>query len=356
MEPALASRTFGVEFEVILPHHFTRDSAARELSRRIGKPVESTLTPSGHYWHIHNDGSVGGDGTALEFVSPFSPPLKGEDGLNETALVANALRDMGAVTNESCGTHVHIGTQGEAKIRVRDHHKLQPVQFAKNIVKIYGRFEAAIDAAMALSRHGNGSYYAKSVSRISHSEIDGSASLTDLARKIQRTSGAARERYHKVNVTAYLKHETIEFRQHGGTVEGSKIVNWVIRILQIAKAASEGNIGAGAQIALDYAAFAHKTRAVVEMISRPEGATLREICAAHGFAKISVKRQARLAGVAFEKRRGQRYFRIAGDSGTVIPATPEGLDELLGATQEQKDFWKARREAIAAVRARVTRS
>jgi hypothetical protein len=36
------------------------------------------------------------------------------------------------------------------------------------------------------------------------------------------------ERYFKLNVAAYLRHGTIEFRQHSGTVDYQKMVNWII--------------------------------------------------------------------------------------------------------------------------------
>ena len=344
MDATLSARTFGVEFEVILPRTFSRPTAAAELSRRIGKPVDSTFGATGRNWAIHSDGSLRGDGTALEFVSPSNPPLRGEEGLAEVAAVANALRDMGAVVNESCGTHVHLGAQGER------------LTFFKNVIKIYGRFERAIDDAMALSRHGNDAYYAKSVARITWPEIDRASTLPELSRAITRSSGAQADRYHKVNLTAHAKHGTVEFRQHGGTVDGGKIANWIIRLLQICQAAKEGRVGAGAQIASDYTAFARKTRIVIEMISRPEGATTWELCQAAGAQRMGIKRHARIAGFQYLKR-GKRYFMLRGNEAVAatVASTAEGLDELLNATPEQREFWKARREAIAAVRARRAR-
>jgi len=34
-------------------------------------------------------------------------------------------------------------------------------------------------------------------------------------------------RYHVINMTAYLKYGTVEFRQHSGTIEFVKIANWL---------------------------------------------------------------------------------------------------------------------------------
>ena len=35
------------------------------------------------------------------------------------------------------------------------------------------------------------------------------------------------DRYHKVNAESYRRHKTIEFRQHAGTTNYEKIINWV---------------------------------------------------------------------------------------------------------------------------------
>tara|TARA_R110002124_G_scaffold272617_1_gene441814 strand:- start:412 stop:702 length:291 start_codon:yes stop_codon:yes gene_type:complete len=35
-------------------------------------------------------------------------------------------------------------------------------------------------------------------------------------------------RYYKLNLQSYNRHESLEFRQHGGTVELEKIKNWIL--------------------------------------------------------------------------------------------------------------------------------
>src|SRR4029077_16820011 len=103
-------------------------------------------------------------------------------------------------------------------------------------------------------------------------------------------------------------------------------------------------IGEGAMMALETVALALKTRAVVEMCSRPEGATIREICERFGFSTVSVKRHARLAGVAFTQR-GQKYFvttMVAVPNGTAVSVTADGLAQLLGETDDERAFFAAR--------------
>ena len=119
------------------------------------------------------------------------------------------------------------------------------------------------------------------------------------------------------------------------------------------QAAAEGRIGAGPSIARDYARFALKTRVVIEMISQPQGASLTEICQRGGWERMGIKRHAAIAGFNFRKR-GDRYFIInetPDNSATAAPITPEGLDDLLGATPEQRAFFAERRATLARGRA-----
>jgi len=52
-----------------------------------------------------------------------------------------------------------------------------------------------------------------------------------------------------------------------------------------------------------------KTRVVMEMISRPEGASLREIAEYGRWKKVGIKRHARLIGFQYRKE-GDRYFMV----------------------------------------------
>jgi hypothetical protein len=334
MQANLAAFTFGAELEVLVPFGFNRETTATELTRRAGITVDSrSVYGSSTNWKIVSDGSVSGPGVPLEIVSPV---LSGQTGLDQVAAIANALAAMGATVNSTCGYHVHVGARGEQ------------LGFFKNLVKLYGRFEDALDSMMPASRRGNDATYCKSVKLVAPTAIEQARSIPELSSAIARASRAAGSRYHKVNLDAHSKHGTVEFRQHSGTVDASKAVNWIITCLSLVAAAKAGRLGDGAVIAIDHAAFELKTRAVLEMCSRAEGASTREICERFGFSKISVKRQARLAGVSYTETRGRFYVTATrpAPGSTAVAPTLDGLADLIEASPEHRAYLAARRAAV----------
>ena len=48
--------------------------------------------------------------------------------------------------------------------------------------------------------------------------------MTTISQMANEMSG----RYYKMNLQSYSRHQTIEFRQHSGTVEFTKISNWIL--------------------------------------------------------------------------------------------------------------------------------
>jgi inhibitor of KinA sporulation pathway (predicted exonuclease) len=348
MQTKLAALTFGTEFEVIIPAQFSRASAAAELARRIGKTVDSGIGASGRNWKVVNDGSVhGSNGSGLEFVSPYNPPLQGQAGLDEVAKVANALRDMGCTVNTTCGFHVHVGARGSR------------LDFFKNLVKLYARYEEAIDGIMPQSRRGNGANYCKSISRVDFGKVDRASTVSQISHEIYRSSGAHAPRYHKLNLEAFQKHSTVEFRQHSGTVDAGKATNWIVTCLALVAAAKDGKTGLAraAQIAWDLAVLQGKQRHCASLIARPEGATNEEIRAAFGYRTLSARTNLKKAGLMFREERDRatgktRFFAVlATDAGGVEPAAPttlDGLADLIDATPEVKAFFAERRRTLTA--------
>jgi hypothetical protein len=334
MHASLTAFTFGAEFEVLVPSRFDRRSAARELSRLAGLPVYSDVggCPAGS-WKVVSDMSVRGAGfNGLEFVSPI---LKGDDGLEQVRKIADALLAMGCTVNQTCGLHVHVGGHGGQ------------LDFYKSLVKLYARYEDVLDQFMPRSRRGNVATYCRSV-KLGAANIDGCTSAASIGETLRRASRADAVKYHKVNLTPSGK-PTVEFRHHAGTVDSRKATSWVVKCLRMVLAAREGRTGEGALMALETVNLALKTRAVVEMCSQPNGATIREICERFGFSTVSVKRHARLAGVSYSQR-GDRFFMVAAVpavGSNAAPISVDGLAQVLGETDEERAFFVGRAAALA---------
>jgi hypothetical protein len=47
------------------------------------------------------------------------------------------------------------------------------------------------------------------------------------------------DRYYKLNMTAFWRHRTIEFRQHSGTVDADKAINWIRLLIQFVNRAAK---------------------------------------------------------------------------------------------------------------------
>lgn len=196
-----ASFTFGVEMEC-----FVGRGAIRTAAERTGMAYEyeGYNHRDGHsYFKFVSDSSVRGMDDPIECVSPV---LKGTSGKQALKGACKTLNTAGAQVNRSCGLHVHIGAA-----------KLTGKQFA-NVFVNYGMLEAVIDTFMAPSRRDNG--YAKSVMNV----LPYIANCTSVE---QVKNAMHRDRYYKVNAMAYERHKTIEFRQHQGTTDYEKIINWV---------------------------------------------------------------------------------------------------------------------------------
>lgn len=227
-------RQFGIEIEF-----FGGRSAAEEALRTAGLNARDigyshNVVP---FWKLVPDGSASG---MCEAVSPI---LRGEPGLEEAGKAAKALSsDRRFRVSRSCGLHVHFD--------VRDLSLSQ----IKMILKKYAKFEDALDLLMAPSRAANNNAYCRSIvwqgwgtlsedqrkAHLNHlfNRIDRCTSMRDLSR-LDGLVG----RYRKVNLESFWRYGTLEFRHHGGTLDATKIVNW-IRLLDaiVNRSASQRSI------------------------------------------------------------------------------------------------------------------
>lgn len=208
----MSNRTFGVEIECI----GVSAQVALEAIRAAGVlcEIEYYNHQTRGHWKIVTDASVR-DAHGNPGIEVVSPILQGSVGIRELKLVADALNTAGATANKTCGLHVHVGARDLT------------IDEIKMVVKRYVSHEEAIDAVMPRSRRGNVNTYCKSMNVFATNFGGRLENVTDLYDFENRSW----DRFYKLNLAAFVRQGTLEFRQHSGTVQSEKIVNWVLFVL-----------------------------------------------------------------------------------------------------------------------------
>ena len=196
------SFTFGVEIECNVARGAVRQAAD---VTGMSYQYEGYNHRDGHsYFKFTTDSSVRGE-NAIECVSPV---MQGASGKSTLKNAVETLDRAGASVNKSCGLHVHIGASA-----------LTQRQYA-NVFNNYYYLEALVDSFMAPSRRRDTNCYCRSLR--DHSALTRCESVRDVQGTLDY------DRYHKINPMSYDRHKTIEFRQHQGTTDYKKILNWVM--------------------------------------------------------------------------------------------------------------------------------
>lgn len=205
-QQTFTARKFGVEIEFF---GISRSAAAHALTvAGINAVAEGYNHTTTDYWKIVTDSSVSAIGTGSyngnEIVSPI---LSGEDGLRQVELVVKTLVAAGARVGTSCGLHVH-----------HDANDLTADEIAR-VVELYSLNQGHVDGLLSRSRRGT--RWARAYSTY---EIDRLKAEIAAGRDLKARS---HDRYKTVNLDAYRKYGTLEFRQHQGTLNAKKIVAWI---------------------------------------------------------------------------------------------------------------------------------
>lgn len=218
-------RHFGVELEVI-----ARDvSHVAEAMRAAG-----VVFGTGGYharggrgqWMLTEDSSVVANPAqrarglykGLEVVSP---PLRGRKGLAEVRRVMMALDAAGIEVNKSCGGHVHHSARDFS------------VETFKTFVNNYNNLQRAIDGVLPTSRRSTaGNTYCKPWDAYGTGRINDAVDVAEIAR--------IGDRYRVVNLQSYASYGTVELRQHQGTVNADKLINWILLGQGLMTAAKKG--------------------------------------------------------------------------------------------------------------------
>lgn len=189
------------------------------------------------------------DGTPRVDAEIVLPPLAACDfAFDYIKKICRVLEDVGASVNSSCGLHVHISnaplnsdttaTQfcGES-IDVKERtgrffaNHSEPMDFiaVQDIMRRYTRQQDAVNSMFPRSRTDN-----RYCSPLSTRRIEQASNISEL------TFG----KFTSINLQTWSR-GTIEFRQASGTIEASKIINWVKFLLNLVNHTVENRIENG---------------------------------------------------------------------------------------------------------------
>ena len=203
----ITDRIFGIEIEFFGVDHRVLASAIRDKGVECHVENYNHLTRS--HWKIVTDSSLSGRNSG-EVVSP---KLQGQAGFSQLQKVCQALNEMRAQVNRTCGVHVHLNSTDMS------------IEQIINVFDRYADAEAEIDAMMPRSRRN---------SRWCANCVKGTFRNHNTKRSVAGGAG----RYYKVNLTNIAERGSIEFRQHSGTTEFVKIANWISILMQFVEASN----------------------------------------------------------------------------------------------------------------------
>lgn len=216
------NRRCGIEIEA---YNCDKHHLARELREAgIDVAVEGYNHDTRNHWKLVTDSSLTGNNT-FELVSPI---LEGEAGLQELQKVCWVLDFCDAKVNDSCGLHIHMDAANFT------------IETWRNLATTYRRLESVVDSFMPTSRRHN--TYCKSLTGISEQCIREAQTIEQLRHAF------GNDRYHKLNLESYARHRTVEFRQHGGTTNFTKMENWIRFTANMITFAQQGMVNSGCQL------------------------------------------------------------------------------------------------------------
>lgn len=212
--PRGIDRPFGVEIECIRnDDHPDFEEVAAWIEHDTGITCTGGyVTRSKRYlnWRVKDDGSLCDDyGYEEGGYEIVSPPLSGEDGIDQVRRVFKSLRDHDFKINDGCGLHIHL--------EARDLNVDQCAAFAH----AWHDNQALIDWLVEANRRQvNYPEYCSPITNQMLADIERASSKRGLA-------WTCSDRYFAVNLSSLTSHGTLEVRQHHGTLSHAEFEGWL---------------------------------------------------------------------------------------------------------------------------------
>lgn len=222
---------FGVEIEFYNVHYELAIRELRAAGLEVSKFAGYTHEDSETAWKITTDSSVTNYNTGtyagLELVSPI---LKGDKGLDDLRTALTVLSNIGARVDRTCGLHVHHNASSF------DHQQLI------NIVNLYYKYQKGINTILPKSRRTSArARYCKPIPTANLESMNDNSRYLNCSTGNQRLTKVVhsfKTRYLVINLQAFLRHKTVEFRQHSGTLDADKAEAWILLTYQMMRYAS----------------------------------------------------------------------------------------------------------------------
>ena len=254
MTNSITDRTFGIEIECFLNQDKELFAQSfNDMTSDVRKNQSIYYAPNTYgtwlrdKWVLGYDGTVRSHGSShRNGVELTSCPIKFSE-LDNIKPILKKLKDGGATVNKSCGFHCHIDAKDLSLKEV------------KKIMISYLIYEEVIAFMHPYSRRWNADF-ANSSRNVNTSQIDNAfrnATTNDLIKKIRKAKNWERlflscsgydPRYVKLNIKGLYQYHTntgpsqgrtgtIEFRQHGGTIDQDKMIAWISFCYQMVESA-----------------------------------------------------------------------------------------------------------------------
>jgi len=217
------NRTYGVELEVLFSG--TRQDLANAINQEFASQNIFASAYDAGYTHADNNQNIWKvvhDGSVRNGWEVVSPILKGFEGKAQIDAVCKALQNVGCDTNRTTGMHVH-------------HHALDltPKQIGQAF-GTYAAFQTLLDYSVSPSRRGFQTYTTPVPTTVTNNgddKWDDVQTRPQAIRKLDTTKSSSR--YSAMNHDSLRQgsrqyHGTIEFRQHQGTTNATKIWTWIL--------------------------------------------------------------------------------------------------------------------------------